>query len=126
MVIGSNQGKVDIFIENLLSFPDNITSDGSDTFWLALNQGPPTRQMIDPFLPRPLLSNIMQRLPEALRLAPARYSFVLGPDLEGNVRHNLQDPSGESYAEITSVIEHGGTLYLGSIGEDSIGRIPTP
>jgi sugar lactone lactonase YvrE len=121
---GPNQGEVDIFIENLPGIPDNITSNGENLFWLALNQGPPTRQTLDPFLPLPFLRKVLWRLPESLRPAATPFGYVLGLDLNGNVRYNLQDPSGDSYAEISSVMEHSGTLYLGSIGEDSIGRVP--
>jgi sugar lactone lactonase YvrE len=121
-----DQGQMDIFIENLPGFPDNITSNGVDTFWLALVQGPPARQTLDPLLPRPFMRKLILRLPESLRPAPTPFGFVLGLDTDGKVRHNLQDPTGESYDEITSVTEHSGMLYLGSIVEDSIGRLPVP
>jgi sugar lactone lactonase YvrE len=123
---GANKGKADIFIDNLPGIPDNITSNGSDIFWLALNQGPPTRETLDPLLPLPFLRKIIHRLPESLSPAPTRFGYVLGIDPHGGVRHNLQDPTGEIYADITSVIEYGGMLYLGSIGEDSIGRVAVP
>jgi len=54
-----------------------------------------------------------------------KYGFVLGLDGDGRVAHNLQDPSG-SYASITSVQEHDGVLYLGSLSENSVGRLPVP
>ena len=78
-------------------------------------------------LPVPFLRKVIARLPEALRPKPTRHSFVLGIDADGKVRYNLQDPAGR-YAPITSVEEHGGTLYLGSIIEPCLGRIarPTP
>ena len=123
---GPNQDEVEIFIENLPGIPDNITSNGEDLFWLALNQGPPTRQTLDPFLPFPFLRKVLWRLPEWLRPGPTPFGYVLGLDSDANVRYNLQDPSGETYVEISSVIEHDGMLYLGSIGEDSIGRVPIP
>lgn len=51
--------------------------------------------------------------------------FVLGIDAGGNVVHNLQDPDG-AYAPITSVQEHDGTLYFGSILESAFGRMDLP
>jgi len=37
------------------------------------------------------------------------------------VTNNLQDPTGEKYAVITSATEHDGKLYLGSLIADAIG-----
>jgi strictosidine synthase len=50
---------------------------------------------------------------------------VLGIDQDGNVVHNLQDPAA-SFTQVTSVQEHEGMLYLGSLVEDAIGRLPAP
>jgi sugar lactone lactonase YvrE len=120
---GPKQGESDIFVDNLPGFPDNITSNGEDTFWLALVKGPEVRQSIDSLLPRPFLRKIILRLPES---PMARYGFVLGLDMNGHVVQNLQDPTGEKYADITNATEHAGMLYLGSIDEDAIGRLPIP
>lgn len=49
----------------------------------------------------------------------------VGLDEQGQVMHNLQDPAA-GYAQISSVNEYGGMLYLGSLVEDSIGRLPAP
>jgi hypothetical protein len=54
------------------------------------------------------------------------YGLVLGIDLDGNVVANLQDPSGTHASYVTGVKEHQGMLFLGTIGEDSIKRIPVP
>ena len=55
-----------------------------------------------------------------------RYGFVLGLDVNGRVVENLQDPTGMYYDTITSVQEHDGMLYLGSVAQDAIGRLPVP
>ena len=49
-----------------------------------------------------------------------------GLDMKGAVVANLQDGSKECYAEIANVVERNGMLYVGSIGEASVGRIPLP
>ena len=64
------------------------------------------------------------RLPESAS-APKNDGFVLGLDMDGRFIYNLQDPS-RSYVQITNVVEHDGMLYLGSIKEDAIGRLPVP
>jgi len=52
--------------------------------------------------------------------------YVLRLDLNGNVTHCLQDPTGETYPDTTSAIESGGMLYIGSYSADGVGRIPVP
>ena len=121
---GERAGQTEIFIDNLPGFPDNVTSNGRDEFWLALVT--PRNHLLDRLLPRPFLRKVIMRLPKFMQPAPARYGFILGLDLNGRVKHNLQDSSGTSFALISDVLEHEGKLYLGSIGEDSIGRLPLP
>lgn len=121
---GARAGQSEIFIDNLPGFPDNITSNGRDEFWLALVT--PRNHLLDSLLPRPFLRKIVLRLPKFLQPAPERHAFVLGLDGNGHVVHNLQDPSGKSFALISSVLEHNGKLYFGSIGEEAVGRLPVP
>ena len=121
---GPRKGSSDIFIDNLPGFPDGISSNGKDTFWLALIQGLESRKDMDSILPQPFIRKIFMRLPESA-LAPKNDGFVLGLDMDGRVIHNLQDPS-RSYIQITNVEEQDGMLYLGSAVEDSIGRLPVP
>jgi len=119
---GPRRGESEIFIDNLPGFPDGISSNGKDTFWLALAL---SREQVDPILPYPFLRKIIVRLPDALFQTTEGYSFVLGLDMDGRVVHNLQGLSG-SYTTITSVQEHEGMLYLGSIIENAVGRLPVP
>jgi sugar lactone lactonase YvrE len=120
---GPRKGESEIFIENLPGFPDGISCNNKDTFWLALVS--PRQPDVEATLPRPFLRKIIMRLPEVLLPAPKNYGFVLGLDMEGHVVYNLQDPAA-SYAQISSVQEQEGMLYLGSLVEDSIGRLPVP
>jgi len=120
---GPKAGQSDIFIENLPGFPDGISSNGKGIFWLAI--AAPRDAQLDGLLPRPFLRKLIFRL--HLPDPPLRhYAMVLGLDAAGRVVHNLQDPSANSYAFITAVQEHGGMLYLGSIGGNSFARLPVP
>ncbi len=121
---GEKKGATEILIDNLPGFPDNISSNGSDKFWLALVT--PRSSLLDRMLPRPFLRKVVLRLPEFLQPAPERYGFVLGLNRDGQVVANLQDPSGKSFAQISNVLEYQGQLYMGSIDEDSIGQISIP
>ncbi|HAF15282.1 MAG TPA: gluconolactonase [Blastocatellia bacterium] len=121
---GPKYGRSEIFIDNLPGFPDGISSNGKDKFWLALVT--PRDQALDKLLPHPFLRKIVARLPKFLQPAPKRYSFVLGLDANGRVIENLQDGSPQCYAEIANAVERNGALYFGSIGESSVGRYRLP
>ncbi len=115
-------GQNDIFIDNLPGFPDGISSNGRDRFWLALVT--PRQALFDRMLPYPFMRKMVARLPKFMQPAPKRYSFVLGLDPQGRIVENLQNGSPDCYAEIANVVEHNGALYFGSIGEDTVGRFP--
>lgn len=117
---GSRSGQAEIFIDNLPGFPDGISSNGKDKFWLALVT--PRDAALDKLLPHPFLRKVVARLPKFLQPAPQRYSFVLGLDANGRVTENLQNGSPECYAQIANAVERQGSLYFGSIGESTVGR----
>lgn len=121
---GSKRGQTDIFIDNLPGFPDGISSNGRDTFWLALVNR--RDSSLDFLLPHPFLRKIVWRLPSFLQPNIKRYAFALGLDMSGRVVRNLQDPSPQSFTQIANVVEHKGKLYFGSIGESAIGRMSLP
>ena len=121
---GPKQGQSDIFIDNLPGFPDGISSNSKDTFWLALVNRRDAG--LDFLLPHPFLRKIVWRLPSFLQPNIKRYAFVLALDTNGRVVRNLQDPSAQSFTQIANVVEHKGKLYFGSIGESAIGRMAVP
>jgi sugar lactone lactonase YvrE len=124
-LVGPKQGQTDIFIENLPGYPDNITFNGRDTYWLA--QFVPRSPVMEFLQARPILRGILKPVPLLLITAAVNtrgYGFVVGLDLEGRVAHNLQDPSGEFASHVTSVYEHEGMLFLGNIDDKAIYRIP--
>lgn len=121
---GEKQGQSETFIDNLPGFPDGLSSNGRDIFWVAIvNRRDAT---LDTLLRRPFLRKIVMRLPDFLQPAIKRYAFVLALDANGKVVRNMQDPSPQCFAQIANVVEHKGALYFGSIGESSIGRMPVP
>ena len=120
---GPRAGLSDTFLDNLPGFPDGISSNGKDTFWVALYAR--RDATLDALMPWPLVRGVVMRLPDFLLPTPKKYGFVIGIDLNANVVHNLQDPSG-AFAPITSVEQFGNTLYLGSLVEAAVGRMPVP
>lgn len=120
----SKGSRSEIFIDNLPGFPDGISSNGRDQFWLALVT--PRDAVLDKLLPNPFLRKVVARLPKFLQPAPKRYSFLLGLDMSGKVTSNLQNGSADCYAQIANAVERQGSLYFGSIGESTVGRFRLP
>jgi sugar lactone lactonase YvrE len=120
---GPRQGQDDILIDNLPGFPDGISRGSDGIFWMPIISR--RNALLEWLMPRPWARRIVVRLPDFLQPAPERYSFVLGIDAQGEVVYNLQGPSGK-FAQISSVQEYGGKLYLGSLGEDGIGMAERP
>ena len=119
---GPAQGAVDVFAGNLPGFLDNLSTGPGGTVWCALPS--PRLREVD-LLKRlhPGLRKLVWRLPDRIQPAAKRSAFVLGFDGDGTVTHNLQG-TGEAFHYVTGVREHDGWLYLGSLVEDAIARVP--
>jgi hypothetical protein len=66
-----------------------------------------------------VLRKLTMRLPQFIRPAPIRYGLILEIAADGTPIRSLHDPTGE-VAFVASVMEHGGSLYLGSYEEHSL------
>ena len=119
---GSRAGSHDVFFDNLPGLPDGISSNGRGTFWVALFS--PRNALLDAMSDKPFLRKAAFRLPELLQPQPAHHGFVLGLDESGEVTHNFQATGRDAFAPITSVEQHGDTLYLGSLTEPRFARFP--
>jgi sugar lactone lactonase YvrE len=124
---GPKQGTKDTFIENLPGYPDNISFNGRDIFWVAL-AGPRSKALED-MMGSPFWRKIAYRL-QMLGLAgsssPDHYGCIVAINLQGQVVATLQDPGGMKIHTITSVNEKDGLLYLGGLEMDRIATIPVP
>lgn len=119
---GGKAGTHDLFIDNLPGLPDNLSFNGRDRFWVALYS--PRNPLLDGFAGYPLMRKVMVR---ALMVVPKpieRKAFVLGLDVNGQVIANLQDGSAGNYSPITTAREYGDWLYLGSLKNTSMARLP--
>lgn len=121
---GEQAGEHELFYENLPGIPDNLSSNGDDTYWLALFA--PRNAALDAMSEYPFLRRMAFRLPEVLQPQPAAHAFVLGLSLDGEVTHNLQDTGDDSFHPVTGAVEANGRLYLGSLEESAIGVIDVP
>jgi sugar lactone lactonase YvrE len=121
---GPKAGTHDIFIDNLPGLPDNISSNGKGTFWLA--QFTVRNKAMDSLHASPFLKTQMSKLPLVFWPKPEPYGLVIALNEQGEITQSLHDPSGKHLKEITSVHEHNGYLYFGSLHNDRIGRYRLP
>jgi sugar lactone lactonase YvrE len=121
---GERAGQRDVVVDNLPAFPDNLATGADGTVWAAL---PSTRDAtLDRLLPRPpALRKLVWSLPDALQPQAKRVTFVAGFSPDGRLTHNLQAP-GDRFHYVTGVREHDGVLYLGSLVETAVARVPLP
>jgi sugar lactone lactonase YvrE len=115
---GEHAGRIDVMIDNLPGFPDNISSGADGLVWVAL---PAPRNAVLDRLHRlpPAFRKAAWALPERLQPQPGRTVWVISVDGAGNVVHDLQG-DGDRFHEVTGVREHDGRLYLGSLVESAI------
>lgn len=121
---GPQAGTHEIFIDNLPGFPDNISSNGKGTFWLALFTV--RNDVLDRLHPYPFLKTQMSKLPKSMWPKPQPYGLVLALNEQGDITQSLHEPSGQHLKEITSAKERDGYLYLGSLHNDRIGKYKLP
>jgi sugar lactone lactonase YvrE len=114
---GPRKGKVEIFIDNLPGFPDNINLTERGTVLVAL---PALRsKQMDDLASKPFLRKVIYRVLMAFALFSAPetpsdgYGLVVELDNNGSVLRSFHDPTGR-VAFITSAMEREGFLYLGS------------
>ncbi|UCG25502.1 MAG: SMP-30/gluconolactonase/LRE family protein [Chloroflexota bacterium] len=120
---GPKAGQAEIFVDNLPGFPDNLHGNGQGLFWLALSST--RKSIVDNTAGRPFVRKILYRLPDAIQPKPERHGIVLALDSDGQVVHNLQDATGK--VGITSgAVEHEGMVYVGSLEDEHIARVPVP
>ena len=117
---GLKRGQVEVFINELPSFPDNISRGLCGRFWVALIS--PRNPVLDKLSGNPFMRKVVQRLPLFLKPKAASYGHIIAIDGEGNILEDLQDPHGK-YPMNTSVIETKDYLYIGSLVAPFLARL---
>ncbi|MDR3490137.1 MAG: SMP-30/gluconolactonase/LRE family protein [Bradyrhizobium sp.] len=120
---GPIRGKLEVFVDGLPGYPDNINRSSDGNYWLALMG-----------LRAPALDLAMRhpafRLRMAKQIPPDEW---LGPNLnqgcvvkigeDGHAIMSMWDSAGKSQPTVTSMREHKGWLYIGGLENNRIGRI---
>lgn len=118
---GPKTGQSEPLIENLPSFPDNVSAGRDGRFWVALVS--PRSSILDALADHLFLRKMVQRMPAVLRPRAVDYGHIIAVNAEGKVVANLQDPEG-NYPQNTSVTETTDYLYIGSLVTPVLARLP--
>jgi sugar lactone lactonase YvrE len=121
---GPKKGQNDIFVDDLPGIPDGILENAQGDFWITLVT--PRDTTFDFLMAHPFLRKVYLRLPASLRSKSQNFACVVETDHEGKVLRTLEDTSAGAFIKITNAVENNGMLYLGNIGQSSIGRIALP
>lgn len=111
---GARAGSVDVLIDNLPGFPDNISTGSDGLIWITIGSG--RNAILDRLhsLP-PVLRRLVWAMPERFHPAPVPTVWVMAVDLQGGLVHDLQAPGDAAFSLVTGVREVGGRVYLGSL-----------
>lgn len=120
-IAGAQKGKTDVFVENLPGFPDNLNKSAAGGYWLGLVA--PRNPLLDLMAPYPEIRTVVQRMPPALKPQADLYGHVVKLDEQGQVLESLQDTQ-TIYSYTTGAIELDGWLYVSSLHEKVLGRLP--
>jgi len=119
-IAGEKINQSEYLLEQLPSFPDNITTGSDGVFWIALVS--PRSKLMDGLSEHTLMRKMAAGLPKFLRPTPKDYGHIIGINGDGEVVYNMQDPEG-NFPMITGVCETPDYLYLGSLISPNIGRL---
>jgi len=120
---GPKSGESEVLLDNLPGYPDGISRGSNGIFWLTLIS--PRKPLLEKYMSQPLVLKMVSKLPAALRPAPGRFLHILGINAEGKIIHNIQQTTPD-FAQVSSVQEAYGQLFLGSLSENGVGRIAVP
>ncbi|CAH1432067.1 unnamed protein product [Lactuca virosa] len=118
------RGKVEIFIDNLPGSPDNIKVAPDGSFWVALLELTSSRMKF--VHSSKAIKHVLATFPKLFEQISAveKGSMVMNVGSDGRIIKMLDDPNGKVVSFVTSVLEFEGNLYLGSLKNDFIGKLP--
>lgn len=123
---GPKAGTVEVFMDNLPGYPDNINRASDGHFWLAFAgmRSPVFDLAMEmPDFRRRMVKQIAK---DEWLSANINSGCVVKFNINGEILDVLWDSGGESHPMITSMREHEGWLYLGGISNNRIGRYRVP
>jgi len=119
---GPKKGQVEMVIDNLPGFPDNINLSSDGNYWLAM-VGMRSPALDLAWRMPGFRKRMAKRVPVDEWLFPnINTGCVLRFDEQGEILETYWDMAGVNHPMITSMREHKGYLYIGGIMNNRIGR----
>lgn len=119
---GPKSGTVEVVMDNLPGYPDNINLASDGNYWLAL-VGMRSPALDLAWRMPDFRRRMGKRLPVDEWLFPnINTGCVVKFNEQGQILESFWDLSGVNHPMITSMREHRGHLYLGGIANNRIGR----
>ena len=108
---GEKAGQTEVFLDNLLGFPNGISIRKNGTYWLGFS----TRRndALDKIHPKPGMKKMIYALQEFLQPKQDLFGMILNVSSDGKVLQALFDTTGKFAPETGAVKEHQGHLYIG-------------
>jgi sugar lactone lactonase YvrE len=127
-ITGPKAGRTEPFVESYPGMPDDIRFNGRGLFWVALCAE--RMDWVDWLQPHPWLKTVLAAwvgpvFPDTDTRWLGSGAFLIAIDLDGNLVHSLRDFE-RRYVTSTGVVEHDGSLYIGSVVEHAVARVALP
>ncbi|MBJ2130233.1 SMP-30/gluconolactonase/LRE family protein [Alteromonas sp. IB21] len=117
---GPNKGQVDVLIDNLPGFPDNISRAESGSYYIGLAS--PRSAPVDILSDKPFIRKIVQRLPGFMRPQGQPYGHLVKISENGEIEESWQDPTG-AFPFVTGAIKTKEGLYISSLTAHNVGLL---
>ncbi len=117
---GPKAGELEVFLDNLPGYPDNLEAQGDGTYWLAFAS---PRVPAEALMPYPFLRKVIWRLGPKVRPAPIHRGMLAQIDGEGRILRTLQDPNG-TLGITTGGKVVGDQFYVMTLDSDGFARMP--
>eukprot|EP01041_Mallomonas_annulata_P009822 gene9822-20429_t len=116
---GDKKGTLDIFSARLPGVVEGVTLASDGGFWVAIYT--PVFDSLDTVLGMRWLGYVLSCVNAKYLPTPKSYGAVIKLGKDGLPRGTLQDPTGLSIGQVTSVVEKAGKIYLTSSKRTFIG-----
>ncbi|KAG1366375.1 adipocyte plasma membrane-associated protein [Cocos nucifera] len=120
---GEQEGKTEVFIDNLPGGPDNINLAPGGSFWIALLQL--RSNWLDLIQRSSMAKRVLATFPKLVKIIEPMKSraTVVNVASNGKITQVLDDSNGTVMSFVTSAMEFEGHLYLGSLQTNFIGKL---
>ena len=108
---GPQKGKSEVFKDNMIGFPNNISINQNGNFWVGFTTK--RNDQLDQIHPKVGMKKFVYGLPAFVQPKPEKFGMVLEVSKEGEILQALFDSKGMTVTEAGAVLEHNGHLYLG-------------